>query len=167
MEYQLPGLSTPPSRSYPRSPQPCSESGGSEFLTRRFVEKAASNRLAVLHRKLQASQQLPPWRVSPHDLSPGRTVPSRGGSWRPMTPEPSYRSEGSYFIAASPRARSASPLLASSRGRNGRTAATSASRGAAQHTHMLPHHLFNDFIQLPLAGTYRHMDQLYGSGRKQ
>ena len=60
--------------------------------------------------------------------------------------------EESYFLAgknpknsaAGTRARSASPLCRSQQ--------------------RLPHHLFNDFIQLPLAGTYRHMDTVYGSG---
>jgi hypothetical protein len=32
---------------------------------------------------------------------------------------------------------------------------------AAQHHH---HEVYNDFIQIPLAGTYRHLEHMYGAG---
>ena len=136
-----------------RSPRGESASGN-EFLTRRFVEKAASNRLLVLHRKLQASQRPIPWMVSPRSKTH-----SEACTWRPLTPEPRYRAEGAYYISTPSRSMSASPLRGSSY--------TSPMRSPAkQRKALLPHHMHNDFIQLPLSGTYRHMDQLYGSGKE-
>jgi hypothetical protein len=139
---------------YLRSPR-SENASENEFLTRRFVERAASNRLAVLQRKLQSRYQPRPWLVSP------RRSTRHEASLRPLTPETlNSRVMGASYVAAPSRSMSASPL----RGSYSSPMQSPAKQRKTIHQPLSPHHLFNDFIQLPLSGTYRHMDKLYGSG---
>ena len=158
-----------PFNSPPLSPR--SSCSINEHLTRRSVEKAAANRLAVLQRKLQSSlqSQKPPWMMSPirrasqspEPGGPHHTGPKQAGR-RAMTPDPTAT-----------RGHSPGKMRWGQMGGflPGRTApsvvrarSTSPSLWQGGYEQQSPHHLYNDFIQLPLAGTYRHMDQVYGSG---
>ncbi len=126
----------------------------SQHLTRRFVEGASRNRLKLLKKKLEAARERPPFIVT-------SWKPQDPNSVAPPDPRQPVGSVGSgagalqtsFFLAAAgggrfkPRARTASP-------RRRQPAASS----------VLPHHLYNDFIQLPQSGTYRHMDVVFRSG---
>ncbi|GAX76383.1 hypothetical protein CEUSTIGMA_g3829.t1 [Chlamydomonas eustigma] len=125
-----------------------------EFLTRSFVRNAAENRLKHLNRKLDSKNARPPWRCSnPHKKAHNSCDPPRNQSkGRPMTAI-SSKSDHAHYLADSAwsglRMRSASPTI--------RTAYQSM-RGFP-----LQHDMYNDFIQIPLSGTYRHMEHVYGT----
>lgn len=132
-----------------------------EYLTRRFVEKATQARMALLKKRLAegSARLLAAQRGASFSSRPSSTCSSPAPWSRSSSPQavPAWRP------ASARPSRATSPSPSSARPRSATPGGTSR-RGADLDLFGQRNPLVNDFIQVPVAGTYRHLGKQYDTG---